>query len=145
MPNLTVNDVADYLLAQMSEESGDTISNLKLQKLVYYAQGFYLAAHGKALFREQIKAWDHGPVVPPLWHRFKEHGNSALPKPDRVSYSRFSKSERDHLDEIFKLFDQFSAWKLRNMTHKEPPWTDTARNGVITHAAMKSYFKTMLA
>ena len=65
---LTCYDIAKYFLAQADEEIGDLISNLKLQKLVYYAQGFYLALHDEALFPEDIEAWTHGPVVPVLYH-----------------------------------------------------------------------------
>ena len=54
---LSCYDVAQYFLAQMDEDAGDLISNLKLQKLVYYAQGFALALYGRPLFPERIEAW----------------------------------------------------------------------------------------
>ena len=76
---LTCFDVADYFLAQCDEDSGDIISNLKLQKLVYYAQGFSLAFFGEALFSEPIEAWMHGPVVPALYRKYSHYGNGALP------------------------------------------------------------------
>ena len=60
------HDVAAYILAKQDDDSGDLISNLKLQKLAYYAQGFCLAMHGRPLFPEAIKAWKHGPVVSEL-------------------------------------------------------------------------------
>jgi len=63
---LTCHDVARYFLTLMSEENGDLISNLKLQKLVYYAQGSSLALWGNPLFSEKIEAWLHGPVIPVL-------------------------------------------------------------------------------
>lgn len=66
MPNLTAKDVANYFLAQVDEECGDSISNLKLQKLLYYTQGFHLAMTGKLLFDEPIVNWQHGPVVESL-------------------------------------------------------------------------------
>lgn len=46
----TVFDVARYILSRQDQNAGDTISNMKLQKLVYYAQGFALAITGKPLF-----------------------------------------------------------------------------------------------
>ncbi|HSX79064.1 MAG TPA: type II toxin-antitoxin system antitoxin SocA domain-containing protein, partial [Candidatus Saccharimonadia bacterium] len=57
-------DVAQYFLAKADEDAGDLMSNLKLQKLVYYAQGFALALLDKPLFPQCIEAWIHGPVVP---------------------------------------------------------------------------------
>ncbi len=47
---LTAFQIADYFLTLVDDEAGDGLSNLKLQKLVYYAQGFHLALTGKPLF-----------------------------------------------------------------------------------------------
>jgi uncharacterized phage-associated protein len=67
---LSCVEIAKYFLVQVEEELGDSISNLKLQKLVYYAQGFNLALFdGNPLFDEEIQAWTHGPVVPALYHQ----------------------------------------------------------------------------
>ncbi len=140
----TASDVAKYFLAQMSEECGDTISNLKLQKLMYYAQGFHLAITGKPLFEDVIKAWEHGPVVPSVWREYNQHGSGALPKPEGFDFSVFSSEQREALDEVYKVYGQFSAWKLRNMTHEESPWKNTPRNGTISPDLMRSFFKSQL-
>ena len=58
----TVDQIANYFLSLSDPEIGDGISNLKLQKLCYYAQGFYLAQHDTPLFEDTIEAWQHGPV-----------------------------------------------------------------------------------
>ncbi|WP_208932366.1 Panacea domain-containing protein [[Haemophilus] ducreyi] len=64
------NKYINYFLSQCnSEENGDLISNLKIQKLVYYAQGFSLAINNKPLFSEKIQAWTHGPVTPELYNK----------------------------------------------------------------------------
>ena len=65
---ISCQDVANYFLSLCDEDAGDLISNLKLQKLVYYAQGFHLAISGEPLFDEKIMAWEHGPVIPQLYH-----------------------------------------------------------------------------
>lgn len=142
--SVTATDVAKYFLSQMSEDCGDTISNLKLQKLLYYAQGYYLAMHDAPLYSDRIKAWRHGPVIPTVYHEYKEFGDGAIPKPSSFGFSKFNKRQRELMDEVWNVLGQFSAWKLRNMTHEEPPWKDTASNAVISHAALKSYFKTMI-
>ena len=138
-------DIANYFLTQVDEEIGDLISNLKLQKLVYYAQGFYLALHDEALFPEDIEAWTHGPVVPVLYHAYKKYNSGAIPSPTGMDFSVYSQDTKDFLDEIYLVFGQFSAWKLRNMTHEEPPWRDVAENaGIISHSSMKEYFLTQI-
>ena len=145
MPNaISVHDVARYFLALQSEEAGMDISNLKLQKLCYYAQGFSLALRGTPLFTDKIKAWEHGPVVPDLWHRYKEFGDGTIPPVRDLQLERYQPDVRDLLDEVYEVYGQFSAWKLREMTHDEPPWADTPKGGEITHERMASFFKTLV-
>ena len=72
---------ANYFLANVDEESGENISNLKLQKLLYYAQGFHIAMQGKSLFTDSILAWKHGPVVRPIWLKYKANTLSRIPQP----------------------------------------------------------------
>lgn len=142
---LTCFDAANYFLAQIDEDAGDLISNLKLQKLVYYAQGFHLAMFDKPLFSEPIEAWAHGPVVPVLYHNFKPYGSNSIPRPECIDFSIYDGDTREMLDEVYKVYGQFSAWKLRNMTHEEPPWIEASENrSTISHESLKAYFKTQL-
>lgn len=136
-------EVANFFLFQTDEEAGDVISNLKLQKLLYYAQGFHLAKYGTPLFDEKVKAWMHGPVVPEVYHHFKDHGGQGLPKPDACP--KFSKITQDFLRSIYRTYGQYSAWKLRNFTHNEPPWKNTPQSREISHALLTSYFRTQMA
>jgi len=143
---ITAKDVADYFLSMSDEEAGDLLSNLKLQKLAYYAQGFHLALFDKPLFPESIQAWTHGPVVPDLYHRFKEYGSGAIPV-QTFDPSSMDDCVRSLLDEVYSVYGQYSAWKLRNLTHDEPTWVDAYRNAPsseITHDSMKAFFKTLL-
>src|SRR5689334_14747494 len=80
---LSCDTVADFFLLQVDDLAGDTISNLKLQKLCYYAQAWSLALDGKPLFGERIEAWAHGPAIPALYGRFKKYGFQAIETSDR--------------------------------------------------------------
>jgi uncharacterized phage-associated protein len=140
-------NVAKYFLILQDEEDGDTISNLKLQKLLYYAQGYYLALFDQPLFPDRMEAWQHGPVVPSVYHEYKIYGAQALPRPvDWDLAEVFRDTTRDFLDEIYRLFGQFSAWKLRKMTHDEAPWVDAIgrADSTITIEALKAYFETQV-
>ena len=143
----TCFNVANYFLKRQDEEAGDLMSNMKLQKLVYYAQGFYLAMTGEPLFNETIEAWEHGPVCVPLYHHYKEYGANPIPIPyDVDAYEVFTEKEREVLNEVYKHYGQFSAWKLRNLTHEDTPWIKSYHNGnaEITKSDMCCYFKTLL-
>jgi uncharacterized phage-associated protein len=141
---LSCYDVAQYLLAKADEDAGDLISNLKLQKLAYYAQGFALALLERPLFPEPIEAWTHGPVVPPLYHEYKGAGSGPIPPPTILNFAKYDLDTREVLDEVYATYGQFAAWKLRDMTHQEPPWRDTPPGEEITHDVLRAYFKTQV-
>ena len=139
-------DVAKYFLSLSDEEAGDTISNLKLQKLLYYAQGFHAALFNAPLFAERIEAWTHGPVVPDVYHAYKAHGSDAIPVSAGFDVEVLDEQTRDLLDEVYDVYGQYSAWKLRNMTHSEAPWVDAYKTGPSTHIevnALAAYFRTL--
>lgn len=144
---MTCKDVAKYFLTLVDDDAGDLISNLKLQKLVYYAQGFSLALFGKPLFGETIEAWMHGPVIPVLYREYNACGGDPIPHPEGFNLGLVDTETAELLDEVYEVFGQFSAWKLRNMTHAEPPWKDVYVPGAsaeITRESMEEYFKTQL-
>lgn len=148
--SLKAVDVAKYFLAQNDKDAGDNTSNLKLQKLLYYAQGFHLAMFDSPLFSEEIQAWQHGPVVPEVYRQYKEYGSEGIPCPTDFNQYIFDSKTINFLNDIYEAFGQFSAWKLRNMTHEEPPWIKAQEqesawdSKVITHESMKEYFKTQI-
>lgn len=143
LATLTAQNVADYFLSLVDEDCGDGISNLKLQKLLYYAQGFHLAIYGKPLFNDPIEAWRYGPVVASVYHRYK-NDNQPLPKPENIDLSLYDNPTTQLLGNVFEVYGQFSSWKLAALTHEESPWKDTPQNSIISHEAMQKYFSEEL-
>lgn len=142
---LTANNVAEYFLNQCDPDDDEGISNLKLQKLVYYAQGYHLAIFGKPFFKDKIEAWRHGPVIPNLYHIYKKYDSCKIPLPIDFDASIFSEEQIELLDEIVEVYGQFSAWHLRNMTHEQKPWIDhEADASVIPENEMIDFFKKQL-
>ena len=89
----TAKDVAQYLLKLDEQHGGEGISNLKLQKLAYYSQGFFGAIYDKPLFNERVEAWTYGPVIPELYHEYKCHGSNLLPSTGIPNETSLSKEE----------------------------------------------------
>ena len=142
---MPADHVANYFLAVQDEDAGELISNLKLQKLCYYAQGFHLALFDCPLFPEAVLAWKHGPVIEELWHKYNKYGSNAIPKPTDVDFRLYDDQTKELLDEVYSVYGQYSAWKLRNMIHEEPPWFNAQEGGnIISPEAMSTYFKTLL-
>lgn len=139
-------DVANYFLSMQDEDAGDAISNLKLQKLVYYAQGFSLALYHKPLFEEEIKAWEHGPVISELYRKFKDYKAGPIPMPKNFDPNSFNRKEKELLDDINEVYGQYSAWKLRNMTHNDKPWKEAyeSPHKSISTESLRNYFSNFL-
>lgn len=135
-------DIAKYFLIMADDDSGELLSNLKLQKLLYYAQGAYLALTGAPLFSEKIFAWIHGPVVAQVYYHYQEYKNQGIPAPS--SPPEIDEETQEILNEVFTVYGQFSAWKLRDMTHRESPWENTPNGEEITHQQLKAYFDTQV-
>lgn len=140
---VTAQDVAEYFIARAIEDD-DPISNMKLQKLIYYAQGFHLALFDCVLFADPIEAWQHGPVVPALYHEYKVYGPNPIILDVSLDYDKFDGTTLELLNDVYNLYGQYSAFALRNMTHTEPPWKETPTSGEIPTVAMQAFFKTRI-
>jgi uncharacterized phage-associated protein len=114
--------IAKFFLAIPDKDSGELISNLKIQKLLYYAQGYHVALHGVArpLFTDRLYAWKHGPVVKNVYNHYASYKSGALPQAKFVT--AMEPNTREFLNEIYRTYGKYSAWALREMTHREAPW-----------------------
>jgi len=151
--DITCHDVANFFLA-CGNEFGDPMTNLRLQKLVYYAQAWYLANYGKPLFTEDFEAWVHGPVIPELYQKYKRYGPN--PIYSNVSLSdiekRFDEDTKNFLREIAEVYLSFTTYNLERMTHFEDPWTmvrkgfpaDASCNNIISKDSMRMYYAKRL-
>ena len=141
---LSAFDVAEYFLTIAERQDKEPITNLKLQKLLYYAQGFHLAMFGKPLFKEAIERWTYGPVVPEVYHAYKTYGSGTIEYPPEVDFSKFEEETREFLEEVYAARGQYTAWALTQFTHDEPPTKDTPERSEISHSQLKEYFDTQI-
>ena len=154
----TYEENANYFVS-LSNDTGNLISNLKLQKLVYYAQAWNLAVFKTRLFQADFQAWVHGPVVPALYVKYKPFQWLAI-KDDAVSRSfhneymcSLSEEQQRILSEVVDGYFGSTAYELEQMTHNEDPWiktrgelpADQPSSEVITDALMIEYYSQFLA
>lgn len=162
--------VANYFI-DLGRRDSKPLSPLKLQKLVYFAHGWYLALTGEPLLNEQIEAWQYGPVVPSLFWDFREFGSESIDRPAttievgngdflvEVKTPRIEDEVGDHepaksiLNRVWDSYGQFTAVQLSNMTHKSgTPWSDVVtqhhfhppRGTDIPGELIKSHFESLL-
>lgn len=125
----------------------DGITHLKLQKLLYNAQGVYLALKGNKLFEDDLEAWEHGPVVRDVYDTYCVFGRNPIIIPSTeennkiVSNIEEDTDTKEILDMVYDSFSIYTAWQLREMSHvKGGPWDKTPRNQVIDPALIREYF-----
>lgn len=155
----TPQHIANYFLAR-AESEGRSLDQLKLMKLVYIAYGWYLALTGKQLFREEIQAWQHGPVIRSIYDEFKHFGRDAIScRASEFDYETFEMSEpevphsdgdtRLILDKVWAAYRSFTGWQLRQKTHEaNTPWSMVYRRGardqVIGDELIRPHFLTII-
>ncbi|OIQ11567.1 type II toxin-antitoxin system antitoxin SocA domain-containing protein [Neomoorella thermoacetica] len=147
---VSVEDVADFFLSKVDNEAGSAITPLKLQKLLYYAQGWHLGFFDAPLFTSDLQAWVHGPVCPEIYYKYQDYGWRNIEKV-RANDAVFDASQLELLNIVNEVYGIFDAKVLERMTHKDEPWRE-ARRGyqasehcqeIIPKESIKKYFKTL--
>lgn len=126
-----------------SNEKDYGISNLKLQKILYFVQAyFWMTSNGEeSCFNEKIEAWDFGPVVPEAYREFKQYGSGDIPTIKSIFIcddediwnftkkpyldDKISRRDKEKINSVIDLFSEYSATDLVTLTHQQSPWRDT--------------------
>ena len=133
MAKLSAIDVANYFLVLVDRDEGDSITHLKLQKLIYFAQGTSLALTGNLLFDESLKAWDHGPVSSSVYSHYKIFDKNSIPQPAEMDFDIYDNTTKHLIHKVYMEYGEHSASYLRNLSHSHISW----------QKAVSSYDKTI--
>lgn len=141
----TARQVANYIISFFQKKQ-EPITNLKLQKLLYYVQAWYLALYDEPLFDDKLEAWVHGASQPQVYSQFKQF--LWEPITAAVQCPTFADKEiSDHIDKVLGYYGKYNARDLERMIHREEPWQKARRGlpedkpskAVIRHEDMKEY------
>ncbi|MBD2208485.1 SocA family protein [Calothrix sp. FACHB-156] len=128
-------NVARYFIVKAYEDGIEAeMTNMKVQKLLYYSQSLHLALYDEPLFDEEIQAWRYGPVCPPAYRFYSEFEANQLPVPGKDFLLEISVEQKKLLEEIWEHFGGYHAYRLSDMTHGEFPWKK-ARKGLAPQAS----------
>lgn len=120
---LSALDVAKFFVFNAKENQDTSMSNLKLNKMLYFAQGIFLAKYGKRLFEENVEAWEYGPVVYDVYERYSVYGNGVVEYTEEgFDYSKFSVEEMDCLMLADARYGCYTPSVLVDITHNQMPW-----------------------
>lgn len=140
----SVFDAADFFIQLANQSEDDQITNLKLNKLLYYAQGVCLARTGAPLFPNPVEAWTFGPVVPDIYHKYKVCGKRPIEAYAPFQRERFTEEELAVLLDVMRELGQYTGSTLVAFTHRpDTPWSKAIakKQAVLELEAMRQYFQ----
>jgi uncharacterized phage-associated protein len=107
----------------LAGEEKDPLTNLRLQKLLYYAQAWSLVLRKSELFPEEIEAWCWGPVLPEVYRALpNDQGASPILPTMFADAPELPQEDAELVRSVWEAYDQYSARQLSRMTHMETPW-----------------------
>lgn len=137
-------DIANFFIDITRSKEEGYITDLKVNKLLYFAQAWSLVRLGRPLFDESIEAWPLGPVVPNVYNAFKKYKSNNITKVHGTySPDIFSDEELQLLIDIQREYGKYAASTLVDMTHKKgSPWEQVydGSKHVISNDSIKEYF-----
>ena len=142
-------EVSRYII-KYSNERRYMISNLKLQKILYFIQAYFLRLVGQPCFAGRIEAWDFGPVVPKAYNEYKQYGSGNIPwtepyRLDRINgFDGIETDDKRKIEQVVDLFSPYSATDLVKLTQRQLPWKVAyghSKGNEITLKAISEYFR----
>ncbi|XCP86915.1 type II toxin-antitoxin system antitoxin SocA domain-containing protein [Roseburia hominis] len=135
-------DAARYLVFLSYGRKKYSLTPLKLQKLLYLAQGWSYVWDDKAAFPDEFEAWQYGPVNEKVYETFRKYGRSEIPEREGNDFLR-DFDVKETLAAIWNEYGKKTAYELVDLTHKQKPWRDAYSRGTkITNSSIKQYFQS---
>lgn len=134
--------ISKYVIRKC-DELNRTISNLKLQKILYFVQAEFLVDTGKPCFFNDIEAWAFGPVVPEVYREYKVYGSANIPVNRSEYLIDIPRIDKDRIFGIVDECSRYSAAALVEITHHQTPWLEARKAGYnhsISNESIRKYF-----
>lgn len=139
---VSIMSAAHYLVHLSYGEKRRSLTSLKLQKLLYLAQGWSYVWDNRPLFQAEFEAWQYGPVNAEVYNYFKKYGRDEIP--EREGFEEYlDKDSRETLEAVWDKYCSYSAFELVELTHRQEPWKNAyRRRGTIKNSDIKLYFQS---
>ena len=139
---ISILQAARYLVYLSNKKNNSILTPLKLQKLLYLAQGWSYVWDDKPLFDEDFEAWQYGPVNTEVYYCFCKYGRGVIPMHEGKADIN-DLDARETLDAIWRDYAAYSAFELVELTHSQDPWKNAGYWHQVIHTEdIKRYFQT---
>lgn len=133
------------VILKIAEENSSPVTNLKLQKILYYVQAYFLSKYERACFADPIVAWKLGPVIQNVYYEYYSYVNQPICDPkisgeyDQIR-NKISMTDLSAIRTVVLSLLRFKPFELVNKTHNETPWKTTLQSNIIEQDKIKAYF-----
>lgn len=149
--------VIAYAFVKKGIEEGAYVTQMKLQKMAYFAHGYHLAKYGQSLVEEEFEAWKFGPVVQSIYQDYKLYGSDSIIGTGLISSgvkkleeAELNEAAKDAVEYTWKLTKNLSASQLSKWSHRDgSPWAEVYEEGFVSNPikneTIQEYFKRILS
>lgn len=155
--NYSAIDIANYVISKSTNPTGaDKVTNLKLQKILYFLQAAFLVERQESLIAESFQPWAYGPVVPEAYRFFNQFGYKPIERPvseftintsdngfnvveNSFDEQRINAEDRELIDKYYQSISRYSAGQLIDLTHEQDFWQRAEKSGEIARKNSRPY------
>lgn len=134
-------DITPFVI-NWCHDNNTSITNLKLQKLLYFIQGEYCRHEHGRIIDDDFYAWQLGPVIPAIYDRYSIYSAAELP---REEVTTLSYDIKNFLASVLSVYGKHSAWSLVDLSHEQDPWKYNyqifGKNSLIPFDAIREFFE----
>lgn len=135
--------IASYVI-DWCQRNNKSITNLRLQKLLYFLQGEYCLIRDDRLLKDDFYAWQLGPVIPKIYEEYSVFSSYDISVVSENEFDNIYISDKVLINMILNAYSNLSTWELVEKSHHEDPWKYTVdvfgENSIIPFELIRKYY-----
>ena len=136
-------EVSQYIIDYCREKKY-YMSNLKLQKVLYYVQAEFLVTTNNPCFKDKIEAWMFGPVVESVYRHYRVYAGGNIAVGNSKQRHHIKRQDMKLIQGIVDECDQYSNSSLMQIIFKQSPYRNVYQkyfHNTISNNALKDFFE----
>lgn len=134
--------IAQYIIKH-ELDANRPVTNLRLQKLLYFVQGNFYTLFNQECFYDKIEAWDYGPTIPSVYFKYSIFGSCTIFDFQKEDIEKISNYHKKYISLILNINSRYSTQDLVKISKNQKPWINAylpTFSREITKESIKNYF-----